>query len=159
MHPDRPAPADAGGWPRRGALDDLRERLARLPPSHPSAPTYGERRGGSGEADGSRQPDDLRQPDDPGNPESGEEPEGWQEPEGSGGPDDPPEPGEPEGDAGAGGRGRPGGHGRTGGRGGEGRALEPGVGGSGLGEPYRPWFFGGESPKPWFSDDRHGRSG
>ncbi|HEY3034692.1 MAG TPA: hypothetical protein VGJ54_08540, partial [Streptosporangiaceae bacterium] len=43
MRTDRPDPPEGDGPTRRGAFDDLRERLARLPPGHPSSVKYGDR--------------------------------------------------------------------------------------------------------------------
>jgi hypothetical protein len=164
MQPDLPGPAEHAERPRRGALDDLRDRLARLPASHPSAPGYRDWPGGPGEPD----PPEGDEPES-GEPES-DEPGGYEPEVGDDRPDDvdgPDEVDEPGGDgvtdraAPAGpeaerraGTQRPAGWRRPDGA----AAAHLPVGGTGDRGPYRPWFSG-EPPRPWFSGDPPGRSG
>src|SRR5215831_9971649 len=105
MQPDRPdgpetaevtesAEPVAGARPlRRGALDDLRERLARLPPGHPSSAGYGSR---SGEPEGPGWPAEAGGPGEAEEPWAADRP-GADRPgaEGPGGADEPREAGEP----------------------------------------------------------------
>ncbi len=125
--------ADAGASAlSRGEWDELRRRLERLPPGHPSRPDGedGAAEGREAEATASEAQAD----------------EGTDPPEPPGRPDLDPERGRPadpgqarERHAGPGDRARPGGHGDLGGLGGR--------------EPYRPWFTAGEAPEPWFAAD------
>jgi hypothetical protein len=152
MQPDLPAP----GEPGRSPFDDLRERLARLPASHPSAPGYRDRpddtepdaRAGADPPDVRTGPGTRAGADPPAEADDAGEPDGTGEDDettraGPGGPDS--------------GRGpatqRPGRGGRP-----VGTAVGylPAESGDGR---YRPWFTG-EPPRPWFSDDPPaGRSG
>jgi hypothetical protein len=177
MHPDQPTfeygsatPAD---HPRRGPLDDLRQRLARLSASHPSSPGFETRGDGSGGGEAAKER--------AGGGEAAQEPAGGgeaaQEPaeggEGAGGGEGAREPPASGGQAGEGGRdltdalGRldrlsrlVGGGGRAGSdrpaTGGRGEGVLPG---SGTRDPYRPWFAPGEVCQPWFSPDQSDRSG
>jgi hypothetical protein len=159
MQPDLPVP---GERPGRSPFDDLRERLARLPASHPSAPGYRDVPDDRTEADAA-QPDaaqpDAAQPD-AAQPDAGE-PDGTgadsaedgadSAEDGADSAEDGADPGGPDA-----GRGiatvRPGRDGRPGGAAVGYLAADGGDG------PYRPWFSA-EPPRPWFSDDPAGRSG
>jgi hypothetical protein len=170
MQPDLPEPRQQPG---RSPFDDLRERLARLPASHPSAPGYRdwpEEPAGPADQAGDGSLADDGPPPGGDSPDSGERPDpvaaaaDTATPEvaepGDTGPDDaePGDAGEPDGtegdsepDRGAATQ-RPGRGGRAGGTA-VGYLLVDGGDG-----PYRPWFTG-EPPRPWFSDDPPGRSG
>ncbi len=152
MHPDRPGPADRP--PRAGPLDDLRERLARLPSSHPSSPEYA--------------PPESTGPDkeDITTDDGGAAPAPDSEPEDGGAvpaPDSEPLPVERDDGAersdpdGPGVLGRPGRARAAAGRARPGAPTE--VVSPGPDEPYRPWFSGGRSPRPWFSAGPRDRSG
>jgi hypothetical protein len=124
LPPER-GPADGGGSAlSRGEWQELRRRLERLPPGHPSHP----------DGEGAERADEDGWP--PGQP--GPDPDAGQPGGGDAGRERP-----GGGDAGreqagrAAGRGRPGGHGE--------------LAGPGNREPYRPWFTAGESPEPWFT--------
>jgi hypothetical protein len=177
MQPDLPEPRQEPG---RSPFDDLRERLARLPASHPSAPGYrdwpdepagpdaragdGSRAGdgppGGGSPD-SRRPDPVAAPADAAVPGDAEQDDAG-EPEGTGDDSEPGRPGPAGPDMGPGAATHRPGWGRR--AGGTAVGYLPVDGGDG---PHRPWFTGeppqlwftGEPPQPWFSDDPAGRSG
>ncbi len=132
LPPDR-GPADAGASvPSRGEWDDLRRRLERLPPGHPSRPgDAGEDQAQDGRADQSRVGDAGEDQAEDRRADQGQ----------------------------AGERGSPGWRGVTDNEAGRhresrghrerdaGRAAIPD-----RREPYRPWFTAGEPPEPWFAD-------
>jgi hypothetical protein len=123
LPPDRDS-ADAGAsGPTRGEWEDLRRRLERLPPGHPSRPGHEDL------ADEDEVGDDLTNKDraDQGRPAEG----------GSSG-----RRGVTDGDADR--HGEPGGYRECDAE----RGAVPG-----RREPYRPWFTAGESPQPWFAAD------
>ena len=138
LPPDRD-PVDGGASAlSRGEWDDLRQRLERLPPGHPSRPgDEGEGPAQDGRTDQSRaddanevQAEDGRADDEDGRADQARPGErgspGWR--------------GVMDSDAG-----RPresGGH----------RERDAGPAIPGRREPYRPWFTAGESPEPWFAD-------
>jgi len=135
MQPDLPEPRQEPG---RSPFDDLRERLARLPASHPSAPGYRD------------WPDE---PTEPGAVAGDGLPDDAGEPDGTGDDSEPDRNGPDGPDTGRGAASqRPG---RGGWAGGTAVGYLPVDGGDG---PYRPWFAG-EPSQPWFSDDPPGRSG
>ena len=148
LPPDR-GPADGGGAAAsRGEWDDLRRRLERLPPGHPSRPgDEGEIRAqdglpGQSQADdeGEAQADDGRPDRSQADDEGEDQAEDRQADQGR--------PGERASPAWRGvrddeaGRPRePGGH----------RERDAGPLLPGRREPYRPWFTEGEPPEPWFA--------
>lgn len=179
MCPDQPTfeygPAAPADRPRRGPLDDLRQRLARLSASHPSSRGFETRgdgasggevakeRAGGGEAAGDKAGGGgaAKEPAERGEAaqeraEGGGEPA--QEPAVGGGP-----PGEGSrglidrldrlsrlvGGGGRAGSDRPASVGRA----------EEALPGSSTRDPYRPWFAPGEVCRPWFSPDQSDRSG
>src|SRR5215475_10509108 len=154
MHADRPEPREPDGRERPRPFDDLRERLARLPPGHPSSERYGDRAGepdgpgvpaGTGdraEADGCRQAEGAEETD---RLDGSEEPDGTDEPGGRATADPP----------GVRGSHRPGGWPAR--RRADGGPAPAGPEAFSRTAPYRPWFCG-EPPRPWFSDDPRDRS-
>jgi hypothetical protein len=132
LPPDR-EPADAGASVlSRGEWDDLRRRLERLPPGHPSRP------GDEGEVQAQDGRADQRRPADEGEDQAKEKAAdqdragergspGWRGVK----------------DDGAGRPREPGGH----------RERDAGPLLPGRREPYRPWFTAGEQPEPWFAAD------
>jgi hypothetical protein len=155
LPPDH-GPADAGGAVlSRGEWDDLRRRLERLPPGHPSRP------GGEGEAqvqdgragqsladraddEGEAQAEDGRA--DQGQADRADDEGEAQARDGQADQARPGERGSPAWsgvmDSDAGRPREPGGH----------RERDAGPMIPGRREPYRPWFTAGESPEPWFAD-------
>jgi hypothetical protein len=130
LPPER-GPADDGASAlSRGEWAELRRRLERLPPGHPSHPDgEGEERAG----DGGRQAEEAGEAE-----ESGPEPDDGQRAAGDDGQRAAGDDGR-ERRSGSAGHARPGGHGELAGQGGR--------------EPYRPWFAAGDSPEPWFAAD------
>lgn len=121
-------PADAGASAlSRGEWDDLRRRLERLPPGHPSHP--------DGESRTDEAADDEALADEGTNRPGPSETSG-PDPEGSGQAVPIQARGRRAEDHGSA---SPGAHGDLAGPGGR--------------EPYRPWFTGSESPEPWFAAD------
>ena len=123
LPPDR-EPADArAAAASRGEWDDLRRRLERLPPGHPSRP------GDEGSVD--EYPADQEQAEDggPGQSRAAEGGSPGRRGVSDGIPDR---------------HGEPGGHREHD----PGSGAVPG-----RREPYRPWFTAGESPQPWFAAD------
>jgi hypothetical protein len=111
---------------RRAQWAELRQRLERLPPGHPSSPDQDERDRGQDERDTGREAGDLADPAAAREPESrvGSDPEAA--------------------------RGMPadGDRGRVRGQGGRhDQSL------TGRRDPYRPWFTDGEPFQPWFADE------
>lgn len=161
-------PADQ---PRRGALEDLRERLARLPASHPSSRGFGRRAedAGSGSAEdadspGAESAEDVSLPPETSDSaqEAGPGPE-----EEAGCPDgseagEQPGPSQPDPADRLGRADRLsrllGGGDRSGSDGTAGRGRGGGLPGSGKPGPYRPWFAPGELCQPWFRPDSSDRS-
>jgi hypothetical protein len=128
-------PADGGASAlSRGEWDDLRRRLERLPPGHPSRP------GGEGED----QAQDWRA--DQGQADRADDEGEAQARDGQADQARPGERGSPAWsgvmDSDAGRPREPGGH----------RERDAGPMIPGRREPYRPWFTAGESPEPWFAD-------
>jgi hypothetical protein len=128
LPPDRePAGADAPVLPRR-EWDDLRQRLERLPPGHPSRPGD---EGGAEEYRADQIPADRDQAEGGGTGQSRAAEGG--SPGRRGVKDD-----------------DPGRHGEPGAQ----PERGPGTGAvPGRREPYRPWFTEGGSPQPWFAAD------
>src|SRR6266702_516582 len=151
---DSATPADQ---PRR-ALDDLRERLARLPVSHPSSRGFGRRAEDAGSEDDSLAPEiaDSAQEADPGPGEEAGYPDGGEagEQPGQSQPDLPDRLGRLDRLSRVLGGGHRSGSDGTAGRG-RGGGLSPGSGKPG---PYRPWFAPGELCQPWFRPDPSDRS-
>jgi hypothetical protein len=138
---ERAAFDDRGGATRVGGPgEDLRQRLGRLPPGHPSSAGYDELQSGRPSSAGYEElPSGL----------AGDEPEyaGLERPD-----DEPAD--RPSAEKPAAGPGRP----RPGRPWAERQPGQPdagpawGAGGlAGRKEPYRPWFTAGESPEPWFT--------
>jgi hypothetical protein len=141
LPPDRD-PADGGASAAsRGEWDDLRRRLERLPPGHPSRPgDEGEIQAREGRADQGRADEEAEDPraDEEGEVQAEERRADQARPGERGSPawrgvrDD--EAGRPR---------EPGRH----------RERDAGPLLPGRREPYRPWFTAGEQPEPWFAAD------
>jgi hypothetical protein len=132
LPPDRD-PADGGGAAAsRAEWDDLRRRLERLPPGHPSRPgDEAEEPAQDGQADQSRADDDGEARAEDGQADRAR-PGGRGSPAWRGVGDD--EAGRPR---------EPGGR----------RERDAGPPLPGRREPYRPWFTAGEPAEPWFAAD------
>jgi hypothetical protein len=140
LPPDR-GPADKSASAlSRGDWDDLRRRLERLPPGHPSRP---------GDEDEAQAQDGWANDAGEVQAQDGRTDDGGEDQAEDGRADraGPGERGSParrdvmDNDAGR--HREPGGH----------RKRDAGPAISGRREPYRPWFTAGESPEPWFTGD------
>jgi hypothetical protein len=168
MRGDRPGPAGGG----RDPLDDLRERLARLPAGHPSSPDYRPPQQRGEDGDLARVPGDLAGDSHSAEDSSlGGDSDGAEEGsrgDGDLGRDDLGRDDEAAGEGVAGQGDKPDGPHRRGsarpegpssGRHGQPTPRVPGPGLSQAGQPYRPWFSSGDGLDLWFSPDSGDRSG
>jgi hypothetical protein len=140
LPPDR-GPADSSASAlSRGEWDDLRRRLERLPPGHPSRPGDQDevqaQDGRAGDEDEVQAQDDRADDEGEDQAEYGRPDQARPDERGS-----PARRGVMDNDAGR--HREPGGH----------RERDAGPAIPGRREPYRPWFTAGEPPEPWFAED------